>query len=133
MQSSEELQYAIVSAVYARGYDAGDAPRQLVKMLEEIAELSEAFDVEAPRLEKQAGCLYCNVGAMGEEARELFDSKEDCGFVRDANAAIHELKDMMVTVCCLAHALGVDDILAEAATKAAQDLKRGRRGENEHS
>jgi NTP pyrophosphatase (non-canonical NTP hydrolase) len=51
--------------------------------------------------------------------------------VIDAEKAANELADVIVTACCLAHALGIDDIMAIAAEKAVQDLKRGRRGEND--
>ncbi len=122
--TSEQLQYAIVNSVYERGYDAGDAPRQLLKMIEEVGELARV-----------AGALSCSVQAdaleaatrAGEIAREAFDNPFDTGYIDDTDKAAQELADVIVTACCLAHSLGIDDIMGLAAEKAIQDLKRGTR------
>lgn len=124
-------QTQIVAAVAKRGYmdgwsDDQLAARQLVKMIEELAEASAHIETTSPRF----GLLLERLHGLGALARQVFDFPEAWADVTLLNtqALRSETADMAVVLCVLAHALGMD-AMTQAQAKATADVSRGVRRE----
>ncbi len=117
-----------VAAVAQRGYldgwtDGELLALQVVKLVEELAELAECVEGDDPVL---ADFLRI-VRRLNKPARRLFDRREafvgaECINTKQARS---ELTDCAVVLSVAAHALDVPDVMYAASVKARQDVTRG--------
>ncbi len=117
-----------VAAVAQRGYldgwtDGELLALQVVKLVEELAELAECVEGDDPVL---ADFLRI-VRRLNKPARRLFDRREafvgaECINTKQARS---ELTDCAVVLAVAAHALGIPDVMFAASVKARQDVTRG--------
>lgn len=122
------IQQQVYQAVKARGYVDGWTPeqfaaRQVPKLAEELAELSETVQ-RAYSLD-----FILRLRLLGEDARTNFDHVRGWHSltpVIDRARACAELADIVVVALCMAEALGVD-VLSAALDKARADVGRGKR------
>jgi NTP pyrophosphatase (non-canonical NTP hydrolase) len=128
-----------VAAVCDRGYyekSNGDpwtkeqlAARQVAKLTEELAELTEAIWAIGQR--NGPAPWEESLWIAGKEARMAFDGDSwENAEVTDAELAAGELADIQVVVFTLADALG-EDVLELAREKALSDVERGVREAND--
>ena len=125
-----KTQKAIVKEVDSRGYLKGWPPdelgaRQVVKLVEEMGELSAAVRYHDP----DCDWMEADLLEAAKCARLAFDGG-DCGFIFDADTAVKEAADCYVVLSVLTHALeqmlGRDiDLEALALQKATGDVARG--------
>ena len=122
-------QRMVYSQVAQRGYAEGWTPaqfaaRQLVKMVEEVAEL--AAYINLPTDTDSGMGMYLNLQEAGAKARRLFDAegKEQWAGAHIYPQAADEAADVQVALYCLAEALGMN-AQDEAIRKAADDRRRG--------
>lgn len=117
-----------VASVARRGYFNGFTDdellaRQVVKMLEELAELAATIETGDPAME----AFYASLVNAGKQARYVFDHAEWFvgSTIADTQAAQHELADLCVVLSVMAHALDVPDVMFAASQKALADEARG--------
>ena len=105
--------------------------RQIVKLVEELAELAEHVEADDPVLDD----FLRNLAKIGKPARRLFDRK--AAFVGaecvNTSAAISELTDCQVVIHVAAHALHIPDVGYAAQCKALADEVRGVRNGKQRS
>lgn len=124
-----DAQNLVAQAVEARGYRDGWTPeqfaaRQVAKLVEETAELSQAF---GHLTRNQEWMPYSPaLIKLGETMRAAFDCKDvwdRTTLLRPENAR-KELADVVVVCLTLADALGFD-VVEAAYEKATKDISRG--------
>lgn len=126
---AEALQAAIVEAVARRGYLDGWTTgqliaRQLVKLLEEVAEAFAGLNTGAAGAD--LGLLVCAVRGIAKQARLVFDSPAAFdGVAVDPVALARELPDLVVPTAVLAYLLHFSDMMEAGALKASADVARG--------
>lgn len=118
-------QYDVYAAVRERGYLEGWTPeqaaaRQIAKLTEELAELSDAVN-----LNYVDGDWLTALRTAGALARRAFDD-HDCWQLATCNPWVveAELPDIMVPALVLAQVLDMDAVTA-ARQKAIADAARG--------
>ena len=120
-------QTATVAAVARRGYlpDGYDpqemTAKQLVKMLEELAEALECTSGGSVLYRR----LVRQVVAIGSFARLVFDDPASFVGVTVDDNLMSETADMAVVLAMLAHVQGIPDIMYAAQVKAERDAERG--------
>ena len=136
MKRTYDPQGIVYSAVEDRGYVKGWSLkvffiRQVVKLVEEIAELCSHVRYEGPVDE-----LLLDVMKLGLRAHRLFDDKSlwdrEMAIVV-ADSLCEELADAQVVLFCAAETFSrmeneEFDIIKSAASKAIGDITRGVRG-----
>jgi hemoglobin-like flavoprotein len=141
-------QERIFAAVEARGYVAGWTPgqfafRQLVKLVEEVAEASTFIEIPVAAAGDTGGNLvdsfYAMLGDLASLADVIFRDRELCRRlsveVIDVQDYAAELADVQVVVSCMgqvAKQLGAVlspaqdfDVVEAALLKATKDVARG--------
>lgn len=124
----ESWQQRIYAATEARGYAAGWTPqqfaaRQVIKAVEELAELVECIDVPDVRFDD----LIIDIKRAAQSARWLFDDESVWDYTVKPGADT-EAADVAVTLANFAVAWGFD-LLKTAEDKATADIERGKRAE----
>lgn len=126
------IQERVAAAVAARGYREGwtaeqFAARQVCKLVEELAELSQVVEADTVR----SYAYEEDLDQLGIDARKMFDDETAWGWagVQDIAAARAELADIQVVVFTLAAALNeIDgeqwDVAQAALDKALADMGR---------
>lgn len=122
-------QRIVYSHVAQRGYAEGWTPaqfaaRQLVKLVEEVAEL--AAYINLPTDTDSGLGLYLNLQEAGAKARKLFDSpgQEQWAGAHIFPQAADEAADVQVVLYCLSEAIGMD-VQYKAIQNSADDRRRG--------
>lgn len=122
-------QRIVYSHVAQRGYAEGWTPaqfaaRQMAKLVEEVAEL--AAYINLPTSTDSGVGMYLNLQEAGAKARRLFDApgQEQWADAHIYPQATDEAADVLVTLYCLAEAIGID-VQDKAIRKAAEDRHRG--------
>lgn len=122
-------QRTVYSQVAQRGYAEGWTPaqfaaRQLVKLVEEVAEL--AAYINLPTDTDSGMGLYLNLQEAGAKARRLFDAegREQWSGAHVYPQAADEAADVQIALYCLAEAIGLN-AQDEAVRKSADDRRRG--------
>jgi len=100
---------------YTDGYtDQEFASRQLLKIIEEVAELADSFGIDESM----------TIATAGAQARYLFDAGA-IPFTKPTMQAVqNELYDVQVVLFCMAEALGID-VIAGSVQKSLTDIERG--------
>lgn len=135
----QNAQTNVYEAVKARGYregwTAGEfAARQIMKGIEEIAELAEHV---ATRGQAVPDWLMA-IRLAGKLARRAFDAERGENYLAGWGAAHEEAADVVVTMLSLAGCLDEDqpeggffaDVVMTAESKATADVQRGVRAKN---
>jgi hypothetical protein len=136
--NTREAQEAIFEALVARGYTFGLSAeqltaRQVCKMVEEVLEV-------ALHIEGFSGATDELIAKLHDAARAEFDDLnrwQSYGRIRSYAGLKAELPDVAVTLANTAEALTwadeyAFDVMAEGVKKAAADVMRGRRKEQQH-
>ena len=126
-------QKIVALGIRARGYregwnDGEFAARQVIKAVEELAELGDCFDLP---LEPVAGGATA-LALLGQDARTLFDAEDAWrgagpDFETSVDAILDEIADVMIPLFALADVLG-GDVLRAVERKVVRDVARGVRG-----
>jgi len=133
------LQTTVRAATAARGYTDGYTPtqfaaRQVVKLIEEIEELSRTVALHAPEDQRRISTMRIFLHDAATHARAIFDTQSlwrryltDDQITIDRDAAASEIADVLIVALNLAEALGVD-ALETVRQKVQADIERGVRG-----
>ena len=121
-----EIYYSIKARGYLGGWtDEQIVARQIVKLIEELGEATEAVSVQLDGAEDSALFrLLSRMFDLGRDARAVFDTREGWDVLVNWTDLRHELADVAVPLAVAAETAHID-LMRAAERKAMADVKRG--------